>query len=393
MLDKYKYLGTCLNSKLTLNDQLAHIKKSFFITHKLALFIKETSADMKVNLWTVFIRPLFEFTYPLLTHEKYATHKEKMLNLLRFSFRKFVGLIKHVDNDLVYYILGFKPDDRIEIVRQHTPRIYEAREQGLSLHTCPINTWEGQSLSRVACNIFKLINIQCGMCPAHPQARLTVNHYNTHHRLPDEPDMPNIRELIASMRQIIDTRRMQSPEQETREVSLSRSREQIQELINKLLNVRGSGTNTATNVHTDTQAQDNITRHPTQPRPSTNRRDGDIYRHYDTARIQKQQHITSMSTTRSAPPLLNSITRTGNDDNSMHYVYFDGASSGNPGPSGIGFALYNTDMQVLLSHRHEHQQQSRVSCPHIRPSSMQRHGHTATHSTRRRQAHHRSAAR
>jgi len=62
---KYKYLGLWLNQKLTLDDQIEHIKKkSKFIKVKLGPVLTNSSLGYRKNLWELFIRPLFEFALP-----------------------------------------------------------------------------------------------------------------------------------------------------------------------------------------------------------------------------------------------------------------------------------------------------------------------------------------
>jgi len=58
---EYKYLGLRLNKKLTMEPQLTHIrKKSKFIRVRLAPTVKNLRLDYRMNLWTIFIRPLFD---------------------------------------------------------------------------------------------------------------------------------------------------------------------------------------------------------------------------------------------------------------------------------------------------------------------------------------------
>jgi len=66
VVSKYKYLGLWLNRKLTLDDQLAHIRrKANFIALKLSPLLHKVSLDYRKNLWEIFVKPLFEFLLPI----------------------------------------------------------------------------------------------------------------------------------------------------------------------------------------------------------------------------------------------------------------------------------------------------------------------------------------
>jgi len=106
--DKYKYLGLWLNRKLTLDDQIEHIrKKSDFIKVKLGPVLSVCSLGYRKNLWELFIRPLFEFTLPINYFERASSRKEELKRVLKHTFKGFTKLSKTVPDSLINSLCGY----------------------------------------------------------------------------------------------------------------------------------------------------------------------------------------------------------------------------------------------------------------------------------------------
>ena len=115
IVDSYKYLGLWLNQKLTMQPQMDHIlKKTNFITIKLWPVLKKISLEYRKNLWTILIRPLFEQLTILFYSERSITNKDKVLLLLRKTFRKFTLIGKNVENAILDDLMGFNLEDRAD---------------------------------------------------------------------------------------------------------------------------------------------------------------------------------------------------------------------------------------------------------------------------------------
>ena len=111
IVNSNKYLGLWLNQKLTMQPQLDHIlKKTNFITIKLWPVLKKISLDYRKNLWTILVRPLFEQLTMLYYSERSITNKNKVLLLLRKTFRKFTHLDRKECGECNYRRpYGFQP--------------------------------------------------------------------------------------------------------------------------------------------------------------------------------------------------------------------------------------------------------------------------------------------
>lgn len=97
--DKYKYLRLWLNQKLTLDDQISHIKKRVnFIKSRLYPPLAKASLAYCKNLWEVSICPLFEPTLPIYETEPASTRREEAEKLVRYTFKAFTSLTITIPN-------------------------------------------------------------------------------------------------------------------------------------------------------------------------------------------------------------------------------------------------------------------------------------------------------
>ncbi len=75
----YKYLGMWVDSQLSLERQAQAIaKKTDWMTIKLWHILQTASLTFRINLWTVFIRPLFEILTIFYNAEKSVSKKQKV---------------------------------------------------------------------------------------------------------------------------------------------------------------------------------------------------------------------------------------------------------------------------------------------------------------------------
>ena len=115
IIDKYKYLGSWFNRKLTLNTQLECIKKkSNFIRSRLTPALLNTSLDFRKSIWQLLILPLYELGIPIYNAENAKLNRESFKISLRNSFRSFTGLNKNVEVGLLNELMGYNVDQRSE---------------------------------------------------------------------------------------------------------------------------------------------------------------------------------------------------------------------------------------------------------------------------------------
>ena len=112
VVEKYKYLGLWVNSKLTVDLQLEYIKdKAQYLGFKLWPLLKNVSLDYRINLWTVLIRPMFEMLTCLYGREP-PSNQVKSLVILRSTFKKFSLFGKNTKDSTIGALMEFDFDKR-----------------------------------------------------------------------------------------------------------------------------------------------------------------------------------------------------------------------------------------------------------------------------------------
>lgn len=169
IVDKYKYLGLWLDKKLTLDPQLHHIKKkSGFIRSRLAPLLGGISLDYRINLWTVFIRPLFDQTLSILYAERNHTNPEKVRRLIRKTFKDFTLLPKNTEDKIIEKLSQYNIDHRAANTVEKNTIKWESRKKREEpnyqemLSTRPQETENGPLPKELQ----EYISIQTALCPA-----------------------------------------------------------------------------------------------------------------------------------------------------------------------------------------------------------------------------------
>ena len=114
VVSSYKYLGTVLDSKLSLNSVLSHIlKKSDFTFFKLYPYLANATADGRRDLWQTLIAPLFNAALVLFEAEPTKGAKQKVMVLWRGTFKKFLMLSPHAPTVIVNRMMAKFFDDLV----------------------------------------------------------------------------------------------------------------------------------------------------------------------------------------------------------------------------------------------------------------------------------------
>lgn len=173
VVEKYKYLGTWLNQKLTLDTHLTHIQqKTFFIRKRLSPTLYNASLDFRKNLWQIFVAPLYEFVLPLFKYEQSKTKRERAETLLRKSFKSYTCLKKTVKTDLINDLMGYELTERSEYLYHVSEQKWIFRERGEAYKQSEDKCLPAkkQSQHQNLCKnmpkmMVKYINMQTALCP------------------------------------------------------------------------------------------------------------------------------------------------------------------------------------------------------------------------------------
>jgi urease gamma subunit len=129
IVTKYKYLGTYLDSKLTMELQNKCIKrKSNFLFTKLYPYLSSATADARKDMWRTMVLPLFNALLILLYFEKAKTNSWRVLRILIGTFKKFLMIPKNTSTSLVYEMIGIDIPELVARNVVNSEEKWEARK-------------------------------------------------------------------------------------------------------------------------------------------------------------------------------------------------------------------------------------------------------------------------
>ena len=105
-----------------------HIKrKTDFLAAKLFPLLHDISLSLRINLWRVLIKPLFDQLVHLFIFDKAKTNQEKAKRMLKYTFKRFTLLTKNTPDRLVYLLSEYSLQDRAKQVCAKDERKWESR--------------------------------------------------------------------------------------------------------------------------------------------------------------------------------------------------------------------------------------------------------------------------
>jgi hypothetical protein len=164
IVNKYKYLGTYLDSKLTLSTQLNFIRqKSNFLFTKLYPYLINASAHARKNMWRTMVYPLFNGVLGLLQFEYAKSNNENLLRLWRYTFKKFLMIPQNTNTELVDDMIGITIDQLRCLNTEASLYKWKARREKTELVVIEKPEFKDylKGLSNDWCSI---ISQQCGLC-------------------------------------------------------------------------------------------------------------------------------------------------------------------------------------------------------------------------------------
>jgi len=154
-----------VNPKLIMDLQLDYIReKSQFQVYKLWPLLRNVSLDYRINLWNVLIRPTFETLIGMFEREP-RSNRERVLGLLRGTFKKFTLLCRNVKNSTTDLLMDFDFEKRASQVAELCRSKWRSRK----LCEVPILPYQGCSVRKHSVAWPKelqiLLNLKSAMCP------------------------------------------------------------------------------------------------------------------------------------------------------------------------------------------------------------------------------------
>jgi endonuclease/exonuclease/phosphatase family metal-dependent hydrolase len=130
IVTKYKYLGTYIDSKLTMNFQFECIeRKSNFLYTRLYPYLSHATADARKDMWRTMVLPLFNALLILLHFEEAKTNSWRVLRLLIGTFKKFLMIPRNTSTSLVSEMIGIDIPELVARNVVNSEEKWEARKE------------------------------------------------------------------------------------------------------------------------------------------------------------------------------------------------------------------------------------------------------------------------
>ena len=195
VVTEYKYLGIWLGETLHPKYHFTNVKvssKIAFIEAKLRTIARETTTPyFVINLWTLFIRPLFD--YAIIHALIYDTgYIETVLKKQRKSFKEVLKLKKSTNNSIVEGMMGYHP---LELAKQFLEQAgdkWSARLHNLEFPLKNKSYKIDSDTILMNWDTIKCNNLMNSGCATHSGGILTPHHLRTMHNYDPEIDIPDL---------------------------------------------------------------------------------------------------------------------------------------------------------------------------------------------------------
>ena len=183
IVTKYKYLGTYLDFKLTLETQNDHIKrKSDFLFARLYPYLSHATADARKDMWRTMVMPLFNAVLILIYYEKAKTNSWKTLRLLIGTFKKYLLIPKNTSTELVYEMIGINVPELVARNVVNSEEKWEARKERRPPELIP-RTETPNYLRGIPNDWCQILKQQYGICQICKQNIRNEYHMSTAHNI------------------------------------------------------------------------------------------------------------------------------------------------------------------------------------------------------------------
>ncbi len=171
---------------LTLDRQIEAItQKSNWISTKLWHVLRKVSVSYRINLWTIFIRPLFELLTLFYALERSVSNRSKVERALRVTFKKFTQLKNNIKDKIVNDLMKFDINARAEMNLNLAREKWESRVQNRKVrHPNIRERWKRTiMILLIPREVQEILNLMTALCPKCPQKVCSPEHLKASHQL------------------------------------------------------------------------------------------------------------------------------------------------------------------------------------------------------------------
>lgn len=197
---KYKYLGTWISNKVTIDLQLEHIKhKTNFLVTKLYPLLNDVSLSYRINLWKVFVRPLFDQLMHMYYAERAKTNKIKAERLFKYTFKRFTLLTKRTPDRIIYQLSETNLEDRSALVTLVAEKKWCLRKGDVFSRDNEIVFPPPKSRLILPKEVQVFINLSRSICKCDHLSIMSPEHLKeTHHE-----NIPSYEQMFEELRQMV----------------------------------------------------------------------------------------------------------------------------------------------------------------------------------------------
>jgi len=230
---KYRYLGTWITSKFKLGTQLDHIKrKTDFLAAKLFPLLHDVSLSLRINLWKVFIKPLFDQLIHLFLFDKAKSNQEKANRVMKYTFKRFTLLTKNTPDRIIYLLARFNLQDRAKYVCNRDENKWKDR-LSLDKHQEPEVIASFPKFNAIfPKELQTFINLSRSLCKTHKFAILNPSHLCSHHGI----EMPSYEDIIWNLESMVVYKTILKGDKSKHVVDKTSSLSVARSYLNKLIN-------------------------------------------------------------------------------------------------------------------------------------------------------------
>jgi len=196
VLKSYKYLGLYLDNKLSVRSQLQYIEEKVrFISYKFYPLINTVTAGYRKNLWSTFIKPLFELLAILYVSEPARSNCALLDRTFRKSFQSIVKIGKTTPLVVQGALIGTNLSERGASLWRQSQVRWECRKQRSDPPRSYTEDHRQRDLLKFAPReVVELINLMNHLCPS-CRVPLSSSHLASKHGL----NVPTVLEMVQTV--------------------------------------------------------------------------------------------------------------------------------------------------------------------------------------------------
>jgi len=196
VVERYKYLGVWLDEKLNPQTHLELYKSKInYIINRLRMIPKKTTTPRYlINLWTLIIRPVYDYAYCLAKLKNKTNEKKYLAEELR-SFKKLMSLRITTSNELIKDLIGYEPNKLCSEIIRRAERRWNERK-GITVATADHKSEEKVQYRRETSNLLVTWdmlwcnNLLFSKCKQH-KTSITPSHMQSSHGGKLPPNLSN----------------------------------------------------------------------------------------------------------------------------------------------------------------------------------------------------------